>query len=443
MVQPGGTGDLRSHLDVEIGSVNGRDLRLDAWLPQGATNAAPRPGVLLLGGAADSSDDPMRRWPIYQSWMRTIADRGLVGMMSDADPSAITESHAAAFRFLSEHGNQFGVDPSRLAIVALSSNVRNAIPFAMADEAPAGLRAAVFLYGVGNAPAIRSDLPVLYVVAGRDSPALIGAEESLFEAARRAGAPWIFVHALDVPHAFDALDPSHNSRALVQQVLDFLVEHLRPTTGDETEPDRSARSGLAALYGRDFARARTIYEELSKGSGAADPLVWKNLAWACEGSGDMAATLAALDRALALDPEDRASHRAAGYAAARLGAWDRAERSLSRLEDVADAQLLDTLGIARLRLGRPKEAADVFAKALGAGGGVETRYNYACALALAGDRDAALVELERAVADGYLNPDLATDADLESLRAEPRFKALVAKMPAPTPEEDSDPAPKE
>ncbi len=55
-------------------------------------------------------------------------------------------------------------------------------------------------------------------------------------------------------------------------------------------------------------------------------------------------------------------------------------------------------------------------------------YNLACALALQGDVDGALAELERALAAGFRRLDmLGTDPDLHILRKEARFKELVAR----------------
>ena len=416
-------------LDLEIGSAGDRALRLDAWLPHDLEPTSRRPAVVFLGGPADSPEEPMRRWPIYRSWMQAAAARGLVGVMADVEPANLEASHSALFRFLAERGPTIGVDPSRLAIVALSGNVPAALSIAMADSAPVGLRAAVFLYGAGAAPRFRTDLPVLYLVAGKDAPGLLGAEDSLFERAQSARAPWIFVHALDLPHAFDALDTSTNARVLVSLAVDFLEEQLAPPSADSREPEASTRAGLAALYGRDFERAREIYERLASESDSSDPLLWKNLAWAREGSGDAAGTLAALDRALALDPHDRACLRAAGFAAARLSDWARAEKSLVELGAAADASALEILGLARLRLNRPADAVQPLASSVAATGRPETRYNYACALARSGDRDGALRELSRAVADGYLGIGLATDPDLESLHDDARFQELVRNLP--------------
>jgi Zn-dependent protease len=57
-------------------------------------------------------------------------------------------------------------------------------------------------------------------------------------------------------------------------------------------------------------------------------------------------------------------------------------------------------------------------------------YNTACALARDSEITAACKWLERAIDSGFNNKDLlATDPDLESLRSQPEFQAVMAKMP--------------
>jgi tetratricopeptide (TPR) repeat protein len=84
------------------------------------------------------------------------------------------------------------------------------------------------------------------------------------------------------------------------------------------------------------------------------------------------------------------------------------------------------------RLGRHREAADLYRKILAESGQFDpvTRYNLACALARDGQPDAAMQSLRLAVRYGYgKDPSQITwlerDGDLESLRDLPEFEALV------------------
>src|SRR5262249_51865197 len=67
----------------------------------------------------------------------------------------------------------------------------------------------------------------------------------------------------------------------------------------------------------------------------------------------------------------------------------------------------------------------------------EALYDTACALSLAGDKKAALDALDRAVKSGFRDfPWMATDKDLDAIRAEPRFETITGgkakKPPEPT-----------
>ena len=57
---------------------------------------------------------------------------------------------------------------------------------------------------------------------------------------------------------------------------------------------------------------------------------------------------------------------------------------------------------------------------------LSSRYNLACIAALRGERALALSLLRQAVADGYRDAGwMERDADLQSLRGDPEFEALV------------------
>jgi Flp pilus assembly protein TadD len=56
-------------------------------------------------------------------------------------------------------------------------------------------------------------------------------------------------------------------------------------------------------------------------------------------------------------------------------------------------------------------------------------YNLACSLALTGSTDPAIESLRRAIELGYDDPEFLTqDKDLDALRDDPRFQALVQSL---------------
>ena len=128
-----------------------------------------------------------------------------------------------------------------------------------------------------------------------------------------------------------------------------------------------------------------------------------------------------------------------------LDAWQR-RTGRPGYEGVVARRVLDTylmrcgamLGPQMLAQGEPAKAAlflQVAAKIAPDRPG--PRYNLACALARAGSRRAALEALEKAVELGFADAaGMAADADLATLREEPRFVALLAALragPGPAP----------
>ena len=87
-------------------------------------------------------------------------------------------------------------------------------------------------------------------------------------------------------------------------------------------------------------------------------------------------------------------------------------------------------GLALYKAGDMTAAAAAFEGALAAGTSpFASRYNAACAYALAGAKEKALDHLEKLAANGYTGgPVVASDADFISLRDEPRFQAAITRM---------------
>jgi beta-lactamase regulating signal transducer with metallopeptidase domain len=110
----------------------------------------------------------------------------------------------------------------------------------------------------------------------------------------------------------------------------------------------------------------------------------------------------------------------------------RSRRAISRFEKMSDdppASADPWYAVAKelFRAGEYDRAADAFResaqRAMKPGASL---YNAACALALQGEDDAALLELERAVEGGFDDPKLMrTDADLATLHDNPRFSEIL------------------
>jgi hypothetical protein len=95
-----------------------------------------------------------------------------------------------------------------------------------------------------------------------------------------------------------------------------------------------------------------------------------------------------------------------------------------------DANAWEQLGLAYHGAGRSADAIAPLNKALELGyAPMIGRYNLACAYAKSGSRDKAIETLQQIVSQGGgAGLPMATDADLESLREQPAFQALLASL---------------
>jgi len=373
--------------------------KFDLYLPAGHKPSRPVPVVIFVNGVGDPANKKVKDWRIYQDWPRLVATRGWAGIVHETPQGQAPAAVAAIFAHVAEHGRSLGLDPDRVAAWSCSANVSVAVPFLMGADAPKGVRAAVVYYGAGAGP-IRADLPVLHVLAGKDGPGLIDQEKAMRQRAVEAKAPWIFEDEPTLPHAFDALDTSETSRRAVVNTLGFLEAHLAPLP--PPPPPSENRQIMAYVYGQEHAKAAPGLEELVKRE-PDNGTAWFLLGQARRNLNQPADAEKAFRRALELDP---------GHAAANN--W---------------------LGVVLLDQKRPAEAAASFEKAISLGFRAPfIFYNLACARAKAGQTEPALDALDQAFAAGYNDRAwLAQDADLESLRSHPRFKAMIQSNASKSP----------
>lgn len=86
------------------------------------------------------------------------------------------------------------------------------------------------------------------------------------------------------------------------------------------------------------------------------------------------------------------------------------------------------LGASYANLKKYDQAVAAYRKGVEVGGNPIVMYNLACAFALGGSPDSALVWLGHAVDAGYRQPDaMESDADLASIRSDDRYRALLDK----------------
>ena len=322
------------------------------------------PAVVFANIAGERGSRPFRATEIYRSWARLLAAHGIAGVITDSETAHATENLGQAIDHLRKNGAALGVDGERLGVWACSANVTIALPWLM-NAPPEAVRTAVLYYGSGEVTRIRPEFPLLYVMASDDDAGLIANQKKIWDLARAAGAPWTTVVARGLPHAFDALDESEASRRLVMETVDYLARQLAPLS--PTPAPSKARRYMQAIYGRRTTVA-----------------------------------ISALRERLAEKPDDVQARSELGRMLLISG--DRA----------GSIEAYDAL-VARADL--PERTRSV------------ALYNLACAHALEGHKDAALGRLEEVASEGFTNAsEISADPDLQSLRQEPRYRALIQRL---------------
>lgn len=221
-------------------------LGFDLYRPPHATT--PSPALVFVSGLPDPGvvamlGKPLKDWTSYVGWARMVAASGIAGIAyTNREPADI----AALLRHLRANAGPLGIDPARIGVWACSGNV----PTALGSIARERLACAALLYGymldldgstsVADAAAqfyfavppvslddLPREMPMLLVRAGRDTtPGLDATLQRFVAAARARQLPVTLIDHAEAPHAFDLVDDTPATHAVIEQVLAFLRHAL-------------------------------------------------------------------------------------------------------------------------------------------------------------------------------------------------------------------------
>jgi adenylate cyclase len=232
------------------------------------------------------------------------------------------------------------------------------------------------------------------------------------------------------------LDPKEAQPALREEALAESEEALR------LDPDlpeaHVARANILALLGRSAEADQSFRRATALGPGLRD-------AWYYYGRFLFAAhrdveAAQSWEEAARLDPDDYVSVLLAGGAYASLGEKAKNAGALRRGVGAADRALRDApdderalymSGIALMTLGEVAKGRERLDQAVALKPHTyAVLYNAACGFARAGETAKALDLLDRAVGTGQgFRAWIEHDPDLDSLRGDPRFKQILARLP--------------
>ena len=214
----------------------------------------PLPAVVFVTGFADPgfrtiAGHALKDTAPFSSWARLLAASGLAAVTYSNEEPAVDAP--AVLAYLCDNAAELGIDAGRFGLWACSGHAPTAL--AVLCRTPRlPIRCAALCYGYmldleGSTevadqgrrfrfavPAVTpdqipADVPLLIARAGADATPGVNASIDRF-------ARYAETRPLDVeiaqhptgPHAFDVLEDSDTSRAVIRRIVGFLRDHLRP-----------------------------------------------------------------------------------------------------------------------------------------------------------------------------------------------------------------------
>lgn len=250
--------------DEEYQATEAGALTMDIYYPPDSADTASLPAVVFVAGYPDPGFRKMIGCPFKEmgssvSWAQLTAASGMAAITyTNREPAADIRS---LLQHVRRNAASLRIDPDGIGLWASSGNVPLALSV-LIEAASAPLQCAVLCYGytldedeaTGVAAASRTfgfvnpaagrsvddlprDVPLLVVRAGRDeTPHLNETLDRFLLKALVRNLPVSFVNHPAAPHAFDLLDDSAASRAVVRQILGFMRFHLTAPTPTPSSP---------------------------------------------------------------------------------------------------------------------------------------------------------------------------------------------------------------
>jgi hypothetical protein len=231
----------------------GKDVVMDVYRPAGS--AGTRLPVLIFVNTMAARSQ--RDHGIYTGWASAATAHRLVAILPDAAPE-FGAGLDALLAHLRTHADRLGVDPERVAVYAASGNVVSALPKLM-EPGLSGVHAAVLYYGAASVTSFRLDLPLLFVRAGLDRPAVNRDLDGLVALALQQNAPVQLLNLSGGHHAFEMLDDNDATRGAIDATLRFVTATLDRRYQSSLRAGIPGARAAGAMASGDFAAAAALY----------------------------------------------------------------------------------------------------------------------------------------------------------------------------------------
>jgi dienelactone hydrolase len=231
-------------------------LKMDVYRQKGAPRAG-QPALIFFNRATGAN----RSGAFYLGWARAAASRGVVAVLPDLRDGREAQDFRLLVRHLVEHGAELGINPEALTVYAASGNVFAGFP-AVEDPAMTGIKAAVMYYGSAPISTFRLDLPVLYVRAGLDRPALNRDITTLAAVAVSQNAPLVLLNHSSGYHGFEWANDDDATRDVIEQTLAFVKRVTAPGYRTALRAGIAEATAAGHVISGKFGDAATVYREM-------------------------------------------------------------------------------------------------------------------------------------------------------------------------------------
>jgi dienelactone hydrolase len=194
-----------------------RPIRMDVYRPAGGSQ---HPTLIFFNIATGEQ----RAHPFYVAWARLAASKGITAIVPDLGMETFVEDFVTLHEFIAKgRAEAHGVDRNAVALYAGSGNVFRALPI-IQDPRTTLIKSAVLYYGAAEVTTFRPDLPLLFVRAGLDRPALNTRIDGLVALALMQNTPVSVINHAGGRHAFEMVNHDDATRDVMDRTIAFVKE---------------------------------------------------------------------------------------------------------------------------------------------------------------------------------------------------------------------------
>jgi tetratricopeptide (TPR) repeat protein len=169
-------------------------------------------------------------------------------------------------RFLLQEGAKWNVDADKTGLWTCSANARTGMQLAHKSDIVPVRALAVYYGGPDSLGQLRQDLPTLMVRAALDAQFLNTGIDNFIQSSLQQDARIEVINYLHGMHAFDIFTNTDESRAIIQQTVDFLKKNLESPVPLQKEITLTNKNFMWLILNNRlaeavaaFRKARTVY----------------------------------------------------------------------------------------------------------------------------------------------------------------------------------------